>query len=214
MACSFSCAVNKCNKCKGCQSKCKKDCSICLDKIEENDIIYLPCNHHFHKSCLLKWMNNDEQNPERKCPMCRKQPHKNWLKLNGIKEPIVEKEKHIDFLDIEMGILMFNTLDIYMKQALIHNILSCRCQTHRRLVCFFVLLYPDTTCKLFNILSENDIEHIIECYRCFNTSFRTYNLSQEESSKMKQDILLKLESSKKTSNNNVFSFPEFMAVFN
>ena len=32
-------------------------CGICLEKFKENDdILILPCNHKFHKECIIKWM--------------------------------------------------------------------------------------------------------------------------------------------------------------
>lgn len=38
-------------------------CSICLDTLDNNDIIKTNCNHIFHKSCLINWTKN--------CPICR-----------------------------------------------------------------------------------------------------------------------------------------------
>jgi hypothetical protein len=41
------------------------DCSICLMKIDyDNIIITLDCNHIFHSNCLKKWGKNS-------CPYCR-----------------------------------------------------------------------------------------------------------------------------------------------
>lgn len=41
-------------------------CSICLDKIQNNNIGTLPCKHLFCHSCLLNLSNTSD-----KCPMCR-----------------------------------------------------------------------------------------------------------------------------------------------
>ena len=42
-------------------------CSICLDSLEENNIItLLNCNHQFHESCLKQWTINNNT-----CPLCR-----------------------------------------------------------------------------------------------------------------------------------------------
>jgi hypothetical protein len=46
-----------------------ENCSICLST-EENQIT-LPCNHHYHKKCILEWFNNIKT-----CPLCR-QPYIN-----------------------------------------------------------------------------------------------------------------------------------------
>ena len=45
---------------------CGEDCSICLEKIE-NDGYKTSCNHHFHENCLNTWKNMDK----RSCPNCR-----------------------------------------------------------------------------------------------------------------------------------------------
>jgi hypothetical protein len=47
--------------------KCKKEviCTICLDKINENNV-KLICNHNFHKKCLDKWLSINNS-----CPLCR-----------------------------------------------------------------------------------------------------------------------------------------------
>lgn len=44
------------------------ECSICLDFINNGDVIYdLNCNHKFHKKCLDKsYFNGNKQ-----CPLCR-----------------------------------------------------------------------------------------------------------------------------------------------
>ena len=43
------------------------NCPICLEDININEkIIKLSCNHCYHKSCLLPWINVNKT-----CPMCR-----------------------------------------------------------------------------------------------------------------------------------------------
>jgi len=43
------------------------ECSICLEKyIKKDKIISLDCNHTFHKSCILLWLNENNS-----CPHCR-----------------------------------------------------------------------------------------------------------------------------------------------
>ena len=44
------------------------DCAICLDKMERGNIeAKLPCNHIFHKSCILSWFSIKFE-----CPLCRR----------------------------------------------------------------------------------------------------------------------------------------------
>lgn len=53
-----------------------KECSICLE--EEVGLRLLPCNHTFHKECLVKWFASkadssspNPANPNSSCPVCR-----------------------------------------------------------------------------------------------------------------------------------------------
>ena len=44
-----------------------KECSICLSDIDKNStIIVLPCNHIYHKNCIISWFNKNKT-----CPNCR-----------------------------------------------------------------------------------------------------------------------------------------------
>lgn len=40
------------------------ECSICLEAVNNENIIYLDCQHFFHKCCLYKLESS-------KCPLCR-----------------------------------------------------------------------------------------------------------------------------------------------
>ena len=45
----------------------EKKCSICLLKYQKTDILKeFPCNHIYHKNCILKWLNNSNI-----CPLCK-----------------------------------------------------------------------------------------------------------------------------------------------
>ena len=45
----------------------EKKCSICLFKYKKSDIIKeFPCNHIFHKNCILKWLEKSNI-----CPLCK-----------------------------------------------------------------------------------------------------------------------------------------------
>ncbi|KAI4338158.1 hypothetical protein L6164_016502 [Bauhinia variegata] len=46
----------------------EEQCSICLDdyEVEMGICVSIPCSHHFHKDCIMKWL--EESNT---CPMCR-----------------------------------------------------------------------------------------------------------------------------------------------
>ena len=43
------------------------NCIICLDNFKLNDeILYLPCMHLYHKECIIKWFLKEDI-----CPLCR-----------------------------------------------------------------------------------------------------------------------------------------------
>ena len=45
-------------------------CPICLDKMElDSALVKTNCGHHFHQTCLKKWLTVDCHQPN--CPMCR-----------------------------------------------------------------------------------------------------------------------------------------------
>ena len=51
-------------------SKKNKECSICLEKLKDDDLVLsIKCEHNFHSKCLTKWLK-DYSN---KCPICREE---------------------------------------------------------------------------------------------------------------------------------------------
>ena len=46
----------------------EEDCSICLEKMAKNDVVFqLPCRHVFHKKCVSSWIYEQKA----LCPNCR-----------------------------------------------------------------------------------------------------------------------------------------------
>ena len=44
-----------------------KNCSICLDEFNENELLFqLICNHYYHKKCIHDWLQKNKS-----CPLCR-----------------------------------------------------------------------------------------------------------------------------------------------
>src|SRR5690606_24509041 len=73
---------------------CKmEDCSICLESLEYNATITLPCKHRYHKRCINKWFTwsrkcicplcKKEERPFNQCKQCKKTigPYRGW-KIN------------------------------------------------------------------------------------------------------------------------------------
>jgi len=55
--------VKYCPHSHGCQ---ETSCAVCLGDFEENcEMRQLPCNHHFHKPCIDKWLKRNQV-----CPLC------------------------------------------------------------------------------------------------------------------------------------------------
>ena len=49
------------------------ECLICLKKMNKNSIDNFSCSthkNHFHKTCMLKWLESDTK---LSCPLCRRQ---------------------------------------------------------------------------------------------------------------------------------------------
>ncbi|MBA0734320.1 hypothetical protein Gogos_018247 [Gossypium gossypioides] len=43
------------------------ECCICLCSYEDGvDLHALPCNHHFHSTCIVKWLKMNAT-----CPLCK-----------------------------------------------------------------------------------------------------------------------------------------------
>lgn len=46
----------------------QQECSICLESNEKDNCFgKLPCNHIFHVTCILQWVNKNNKT----CPICR-----------------------------------------------------------------------------------------------------------------------------------------------
>lgn len=44
-----------------------QECCICLSQYEDGvDLHTLPCNHHFHANCIVKWLKMNAT-----CPLCK-----------------------------------------------------------------------------------------------------------------------------------------------
>mmetsp|Transcript_119430 Transcript_119430/g.211123 ORF Transcript_119430/g.211123 Transcript_119430/m.211123 type:complete len:298 (-) Transcript_119430:57-950(-) len=48
------------------ENACGTTCAVCLDELEEGDVARkLPCEHHFHKGCIDRWLQRNKR-----CPLC------------------------------------------------------------------------------------------------------------------------------------------------
>lgn len=68
------------------QKKCtiKDDCAICIDSLLAKPVMYLPCKHFFHQSCL----NQAFEKKLYTCPLCRYDLVEALIKIN-FKFPMV-----------------------------------------------------------------------------------------------------------------------------
>jgi len=44
------------------------DCAICLEEIQEEEVLKTTCDHPFHKKCIVKWFAKNNET----CPICRR----------------------------------------------------------------------------------------------------------------------------------------------
>jgi len=68
-------------------------CSICLEKLEENDFTKTKCGHFFHFTCVCKWVLKSNT-----CPICR-----NYIIQNEVNEKTkqnYENSSHISEIDL------------------------------------------------------------------------------------------------------------------
>lgn len=74
-------------------------CPICHEKIEETDNIpILPCNHKFHKDCLVNYCNH-KNNHHVLCPLCRENITQSCNTINPI-TPFVNLHLDIDAYEL------------------------------------------------------------------------------------------------------------------
>jgi hypothetical protein len=61
--------IDKCTRIK--KNEEDKVCSICLNNFKKNELKRtLHCNHEYHKKCIDKWINKNNNS----CPTCRSDP--------------------------------------------------------------------------------------------------------------------------------------------
>ena len=140
----------------------KKDfyCTICLDNIKHKNIALINCGHYFCKSCIRKYMYEDDFK-KYECPICRKEFKNNNIymnqnnneyfgtKINKILEIIKnEHEKNI--------IIVTNYKEniFYIKNYIKNNI-----QYHSYHLFFKNNLLKEKNIKLFN--KVNDVKNIL-----------------------------------------------------
>lgn len=76
----------------------KKECGICLEKIEQFGIL-ANCNHSFCLTCIKEWRAGNSER-KRACPMCREEsyyviPSRRWYSNDTEKKEIVSEYKEV-----------------------------------------------------------------------------------------------------------------------
>jgi len=85
------------------------NCSICLNNLNHN-IYTTVCNHQFHITCIISWINKNTQNSQHNmkvnCPLCRKTLKiqiKNLEKLEKLEKDNENKQILKDYLILLHG---------------------------------------------------------------------------------------------------------------
>ena len=114
-------------KCYKEEEECKKDCTICLENIND-DFFITECDHHFHKNCINKWYGTSQE-----CPNCRGPIYK-ILDIDGFvlklddkmkdnKKKLInehnrrKKKKLKSKLETEFRLIIHNYLDYYIRNT-------------------------------------------------------------------------------------------------
>ena len=43
------------------------ECPVCFESNKDSIVSTLPCKHHYHENCIMKWLDGKSD-----CPLCRK----------------------------------------------------------------------------------------------------------------------------------------------
>ena len=97
--------INRLNKKNKIDLDKESECSICIEPIvDSTKLIYLDCNHVFHKNCLQEWVKSQsKQDNTINCPLCRYTIINNYKIVYNHREserdPESDTESLSDFLD-------------------------------------------------------------------------------------------------------------------
>ncbi len=115
--------VNEVKSSSDMDDKSLNTCVICIDNISltTEDIIKLECDHFYHKECIHKWLNSNNN-----CPICRKVTN---YKVNDIENEIdnenqntnITINRQINNLHYNKYLVMFS-ITIYVVTVLLNAI--------------------------------------------------------------------------------------------
>lgn len=138
----------------------KYECSICLDVLDNNDIICLgECKHKFHRYCINEWYKKSNT-----CPICRK-PIKDIFRVTHTQKFTLNKNKY--FIDLqENKVVLYNLIKLkknsnYLELGQILNVNNVLCdikKNERIGDIHFIILYQDFSRIRYNkncVIFEN-----------------------------------------------------------
>ena len=99
------------------QKRCKNEtenCSICLESLYMKPVMYLPCKHFFHQTCL----NQAFEKKLYTCPLCRSLIF-NFIKK--VEESESEEEEEVNTL-VNIKLSYYNWLQICVIQIIVTHI--------------------------------------------------------------------------------------------
>ena len=90
-----------------------KECSICLEPIEENKEVkkLINCNHSFHKSCINTWSYNNNT-----CPLCRKHIISLFIGSANFFISILKKKFILEVNENKLNFNKFVNVNIYNEK--------------------------------------------------------------------------------------------------
>jgi len=102
-------------------------CAICLDSISnESNNILLPCNHIFHISCIMNWIDTQlSKNYTPSCPLCKNKYNFSQFIQRIIQNYIIKIEIIITKLDF----LLYNAILLKSQKKYIQSLKSAYSKT-------------------------------------------------------------------------------------
>ena len=90
-----------------------KECSICLEPIEENKEVkkLINCNHYFHKSCINTWSYNNNT-----CPLCRKHIISLFIGSTKFLTSILKKKFILEVTESKLNFNKFVNVNLFKEK--------------------------------------------------------------------------------------------------
>ena len=122
------------------------DCAICLEQIQDADLVKTDCKHRFHKKCIVKWFAKKNIT----CPICREELN---VLVKRLMQDILDASPDFEAIKEERKTLD-TEIDTYIKSILDLTVLQEK-ETEQ-----FKMLTIDFKNKLATLLFAVELEQL------------------------------------------------------